>query len=259
MRLYLVIDETRFYHPDFIADLLRKTKDEVVGAALVTKILPKNSLEEYLKKNVTLLKPTEIFKLVCQRYVSAAKEKFSKPKKDGPFYSVRGVFEAFGVDYIEVEYNINQPQYLNHIRQAQPDVIISSNSLIFGKELLSLPKKCIINRHSGLLPAYGGLWPVFQAYRNGEKYTGVSVHTMEKKIDRGIVLAQKPIEISAGLTLADLYKKCFAVSADVILEALEKVRKDDLSPCTSQTNHSYFSFPTKEHWTAFRSRGGRFI
>lgn len=259
MRLYLVLDETRFYHPGFVADLVRKTTDEIIGAAVVTRIPRKNSLEEYLKRNVMLLTPFEIAKLLAQRFFMSLKEKLIRPAKDGPFCSVRAVYEYFGIDYIEVRHDINKPEYLAHIRRACPDVIVSSNSLIFGKELRSIPTRCVLNRHSSLLPSYGGLWPVFQAYRRGERFTGVSVHTMEAKIDRGVVLARRQVEIREGRTLADLYEECFSISADVVLEAIEKVRAGDITSCDELTEPSYFSFPTKAHWAEFRSRGGKFI
>jgi hypothetical protein len=41
--IFFIIDETSFYHPDFLSDFLRKTTDTVVGIALVTKI-PKKTL-----------------------------------------------------------------------------------------------------------------------------------------------------------------------------------------------------------------------
>ena len=60
-------------------------------------------------------------------------------------------------------------------------------------------------------------------------------------------------------TLATLYKKCFEISAEVMLLALEKFSESDLSPGTNKYVSSYYSFPTKEHWLEFRTRGGRFI
>jgi len=139
------------------------------------------------------------------------------------------------------------------------DVIISSNPLYFGKEILSIPSKCCINRHSALLPSYGGLWPVFQAFRSGEKYVGVSVHIMDKKIDAGCVLSYKKIEIGKGDSLADLYEKCFDISAELVCDALDKIRSANYASPEEQFSPSYFSFPTKSHWVQFRKMNGRFI
>lgn len=260
MNLFLIIDETRFYHPDFVADFLKKTKDLVVGAGLVTKIPDKNRIENYLVKNWSYLTISEITKLFYRKRYLALKDLFSERAFDKPFYSVKSVLEFFKIDYFDVEYDINKRFYLDKIIEKKPDVIISSNSLIFKNEILKrIPRICCINRHSALLPSYGGLWPVFQAYRNGEQYTGVTVHTMEAKIDTGTVLAQKQIKIGDTDTVADLYEKCFAISADVIIEALEKIKNNDFSSCEEKTTPSYFSFPTKEHWIEFRAKGGKFI
>lgn len=258
MRLFFVVDETNFYHPEFLADFINATKDEVVGAAVVTKIPKSNSIEYYLIKHWYYLKLFEWTKLVIQK-VFAILLDFKPCSTNGKYYSVRSVFKCNQIDYFEIKDNINQENYLNRIREKNIDVLISSNSLIFGQELLDMPSKCCINRHSALLPSYGGLWPVFQAYRNGEKFTGVSIHTMEKEIDKGVVLSAKAITIEHDSSIADLYKECFKQSSVVLLEALEKVRNGDFQECETNSDESYYSFPTKEHWLEFRERNGRFI
>jgi len=259
MRVYLIIDETRFYHPGFVSEFLKKTTDEVVGGALVTKVPKKNSIENYLRTHWYYLKPSEMAKLAFRKYTMAMKDLLLRRDLNRPFYSVRSVLEFFKIDFIEVRYDMNQKRYIDSIKEKEPDVIVSCNSLIFKEEVIEIPKICCLNRHSALLPSYGGLWPVFQAYRRGEEYTGVSVHVMQRKIDTGNVLAQIKIRIEEGDTIADLYNKCFKISADVVIAALEKVRKGDFTPCSEGYQSSYFSFPVGEHWQEFRKRGGRFI
>ena len=51
MNIFIVADETSFYHPDFLHELLKKNNHNIVGAALVTKLPEKNSLERYLIKH----------------------------------------------------------------------------------------------------------------------------------------------------------------------------------------------------------------
>ena len=82
---------------------------------------------------------------------------------------------------------------------------------------------------------------------------------MEIKIDKGAVLSHQKVKIEKDDTLATLYEKCFEISAEVMLLALEKISESDLSPVTNKYVSSYYSFPTKEHWLEFRTRGGRFI
>lgn len=258
MKIWLVIDETRFHQPNFVAKFLSKTTDEIVGAALVTKIPQKNSLDAYLKKHWYYLKLSEMAKLIFEKYTMAIKDSLLKSDVNKPFYSVRSVLKFFNIDFVEVEYNINKEKYIKRIKEKKPDVLISSNSLIFKEELLGIPKICCLNRHSSLLPSYGGLFPVFQAFINGESFTGVSVHTMEKTIDKGRILSQKEIPIEKNDTINDLYKKCFELSAGALLEALERLKSNDY-PTYPYHLPSYFSFPTKVHWKEFRLRGGKFI
>ncbi|MBN1558534.1 MAG: hypothetical protein JW951_10370 [Lentisphaerae bacterium] len=258
MTLFFIIDETAFYHPDFLARFLERTPDEVVGAARVTQVPAKNNIEAYIVRHGYYLRPGEIARLAFRKMRARLLDRFAPRRQGGAFYSVRAVLEHFGIDYFDVANSINRSVCLDRIRAAQPDVIVSSNSLIFGEALLNMPSICCLNRHSALLPAYGGLWPVFQAWRSGEKTTGVSIHTMEKEIDRGIVLSSRTVPIEPGCTIAALYKRCFELSVDALLEALDRVRNNDWRDRSADVTPSYYSFPTRAHWKEFRARGGRF-
>lgn len=260
MRIFLVINETHFYMPNFIAEFLRQTGDHVAGAALVTRIPAKNDMDSYLKRNFYYLRPLELIKLSLTDLFMTVQDRLWPKGLRRKFYSVRAVFESFGINYFEVQDDINQKKYLDQIKLREPDVIISCNALIFKEEILRLPRICCLNRHSALLPSYRGLWPVFQACRNGEKSTGVSVHTMDRLIDRGIILSQREVPIRPGDTVTSLYDKCYQASVEALLEALNRVRRKDFYPhYTNGAAPSYFSFPTREHWREFRQRGGRFI
>ncbi len=241
-----------------MADLVRRTGHEIGGAALVTRVRASNNIEQYMLRHGCYLRPTEISKLVFKKMLYKARDRFSTPNRNGRFYSVRKVYEWFGIDYFEVHHNINMPAYLQRIKRCRPDVIISSNSLIFGEKLLNLPQYCI-NRHSALLPSYGGLWPVFQAVRSGESCVGVSVHTMEKKIDQGILLSQVKIPVEKGDSIDTLYQKCFNHSAQVVMDALRKIEDGDLSPVINDCPPSYYSFPVRDHWRQLRARNIKFV
>lgn len=257
MRVFLIIDETNFYHPEFAAELINNKEYEYVGAALVTKSI----LMDYMQKNWHFLKFSELARLSLKQIELKAKDKLLSKKKRQAFYSVSSVLDYYGIDYFEVERDIHTEEYLNFIRSKAPDVIISSNSLILRKKLLSIPKICSINRHSSLLPAYGGIWPVFHAYRKGEEFVGVTIHTMESKVDEGIILAQRKIKIEPHDVVDSLYKKCFDVSAEACFEALEKIRSGKYKESHIPPVHtpSYYSFPTKADWMEFRAKNGKFI
>jgi len=248
LRVFLAIEETPLFHTDFVEALLRDTHDEIVGAARIVWTPPKANLERYLIRNWYRLRPIEMMRLGWTALAGMADFR-------GP--TVRSVIDESGIPCFDVTKNINAPEYVERIRDCQPDVILSSQAHIFGETLLNLPKICCLNRHASLLPSYAGLWAPFHAYRCGETKTGVSIHTMAKKIDEGIPLAQRRVSCRDDDTLIGLYAKCFDESADAVLEALDRIRIGDLRACTPNGKTSYFAFPTPQHWREFRARGGR--
>ena len=255
MRVFFVLDETVFFHPQFLEGVIQKTKDEIVGAAVVTAIPKKNNVERDIIKRFYLLHLSEIIKLGLLKIFFLIEDIFCPNK----LRSVKKTLRKHKIPYFKVKYNINKDEYLRQIEALHVDVIVSSNSLYFGKRLLSIPQKACINRHSGLLPNNAGLWPCFQAYRKGEKKAGVSVHTMTPNIDDGIVISKRETPIIPGETLYNLYERCFNLSIDAVLEALDKVRNEDYSAVNETKQRNYYSFPTNEQWKEFRDRGGKYI
>ena len=255
MKVFILIEETVFFHPEFMQDFLQNTVDEVVGAVLVTKAPKKNDIERYMMTHFYYLQPTEILKLGWNKVKFTILDRLDKERP----HTVRRVLEEHHVPYIEVQNNINTPEYLNYIRKTEPDVILSSQPLYFGSELLNIPKLCCLNRHSGLLPKNGGVWPGFQAVRKGESETGVSVHTMASQIDAGVVLSQISVTIHPGESVWDIYEECFAKSAQAVMDALDKVRKGDYTAVENSFTREYYSFPTRTQWKEFRQHGGRYV
>ncbi len=252
MRVFFIVDETCFFHPEFIEGVLTRGQDTFVGAALVTR--SKNSPERYVTQHFYELYPSEIWKLGWKKIGCMLSERFF-----GKTHSVRKVLQTHKLPFFTVRDTINTPVLRARIAAFEPDVIVSSNPLYFGKKLLALPRIACINRHSSLLPNNGGVWPGFQAVRKGESVTGVSVHTMTPVIDEGVVLDVRVTPICEGESLTDIYARCFALSVDAVLGALDKLRAGDLTPVETPWPHNYYSWPTHEQWKEFRAHGGRYI
>lgn len=56
------------------------------------------------------------------------------------------------------------------------------------------------NFHYGLLPEMRGADPVFESLRNNAKETGITVHTIENKIDTGSIILKKILPITSIMT-----------------------------------------------------------
>ncbi|MDC3149547.1 formyltransferase family protein [Alphaproteobacteria bacterium] len=256
MKILIVIDETNFYHPSFFSDLydkLSKNKNQVF-VGLVKKVKKTNSIDKYLLKNILKLNLYEVIFLSLKKIFFKFASFFWKFTKVQ--FSVEGVLKKFKIKYFIIEYDINKKIYLNIIKNYRPDIIISSCSVIFKKPILKCAKIACINRHTSLLPSYGGVYPVFQSIANCENYCGVTVHIMNSEIDDGKILAQKKL-LNEENNLSKIYKNAFNISADLIILAIKNLIKNKF--IHSNFKKSYFSFPNDEDWKKFRTNKGRFI
>ena len=260
MKILIIVDETPFYHPAFVNELITKLKKknfEVYGAR-VTKIESKNSLEKYLISQFYRLHFSEVIKLLIKKsFFTILNLLFPQGLKNN-FFSVKSAFKRNKISFINIEKNINQKKYFDEIKNISPDLIISSNSLFFDSEILLIPKYGCLNRHTSLLPSHGGLWPVMHSIAENDLKTGVSIHEMTPKIDTGKLYAQKEIDISKNKNMSSIYKIAFSLSANLIIEAIDNLINNKVLNITLG-KQSYHTFPTKNDWSNFRRNGGRFI
>lgn len=256
MKILIIIDETVFFHPKFANELITglKRQNHQILFGLVTKINKKNSIYYYFLKNIFKFKILEIFLLGTKFFCLSFFKNFLLFFN---FYSsVKIVLNHRKINFFEIKKNINKNTYIKKIKKYNPDIIVSSCSTIFSNEILKIPKYGCINRHSALLPSFGGILPVFYSIAYKKKYSGVTIHLMNKKIDGGKILAQKKI-LNIDKNLHKIYKECFKVSPDLIFKAIENLlKKKFLKP---KYRKSYFSFPKKNDWIEFRKNHGKFI
>lgn len=261
LRVVAVIDETAFYHPEYLRRLIQESEHaHIVAVARVC--LPRGGpLPSYLLRNARLLGLRELFSLGARQLLIQLRGRFPRALKGEHEASVRSVAERFGIPCRTID-SVRGVEFEAWVRSFDPDVVLSANSLIFPESLLAVPRIATINRHTGLLPSYGGLLPVFRAIQRGEKWVGASVHVMTPEIDGGPVIARKWIPVEPGDSLDRLYELGFTLSVDATDEAFALLRRhgrDVPSLPDEGLAKSYFSFPKPEDWREFRARGGRFV
>jgi methionyl-tRNA formyltransferase len=170
--------------------------------------------------------------------------------------NIASVCQHYGVECAEVA-DVNAPEFLDHLRQAGPDLLISvSCPQIFKKPLIELPPKGILNIHGAILPQYRGVMPSFWMLANQEKQAGVTIYFVNEKIDAGEVCGQRIFNIEPHETLDDFIRRSKATAADLLGEVLEKVErgKPALRPI-NLSEGSYYSWPTAEAYRQFRKAG----
>lgn len=174
--------------------------------------------------------------------------------------SVKHVAKRINADFRVVK-DINDKEYVEHIRALAPDLIISySAPQVVKDELLSIPKYGIINVHGALLPNYRGLLPSFWYLYNDEKLGGATVHKMSTAIDNGDIVEQGSVDISDCKTMVQLMKKTKLLGGELMVKAIQGYTDGTVTTRPNNTEEgSYFTWPTVEQAREFRKKGKRLV
>ncbi|MFH1202698.1 MAG: formyltransferase family protein [Candidatus Omnitrophota bacterium] len=117
---------------------------------------------------------------------------------------------------------LNDQKIIKKIKEAHPDIIFCIGSTrIIPPEIIKIPKLGCLNIHPGPLPKYRGRYSTAYSIFNGETYTGVTLHWIEKGIDSGPIIMQRTIRISSEDTARCLYEKFTAEGHKLFVKFLK--------------------------------------
>ncbi len=112
----------------------------------------------------------------------------------------------WGVTHRTKVYVGNINRYTTELKALELDFIFSIQSRrLLRSEVLAIPRRGCINLHFGLLPRYGGCYPVAWAILNGESHAGATLHYMTERFDEGDVIAQQSVPLRPHTTARDLF------------------------------------------------------
>lgn len=144
---------------------------------------------------------------------------------------------------------------------SRQDLIVSvAAPRIFKASLLAAPRLGCINIHTGPLPKYQGMMPVFWQLRDGKTDIGMSIHRMEKGIDTGEILLQEYCDVSGYRSLDEIMQQTKLEGARLMVKLLcsfEKYSANALENDASQA--TYFTFPTRKDTKSLKQLGYRLI
>ena len=128
------------------------------------------------------------------------------------------------IKYLSINYNqknIEKKILLilkkNNIRM----ICLAGFMKILSKNFISKFKGKILNIHPSLLPKYKGLNVHERVLKNKEKYTGVTVHLVNSKLDSGKIIAQKRIMVLKKDNKKSLEKKVLKIEHKIYPEAIK--------------------------------------
>ncbi len=132
---------------------------------------------------------------------------------------------AWGMAHRTKVYVGNINRYVDEIKGLAPDFIFSIQyRRLLKAEILAIPRRGCVNLHFGLLPRYGGCYPVAWAILNGESQAGATLHYMTERFDEGDVIAQCSVPVRPHMTARDLFDELSGAGASLFQEQYPGLR-----------------------------------
>jgi methionyl-tRNA formyltransferase len=253
MRIIIITQNEPFYLASNLHYLLKSipSHSKIVGCVL-SDASPFGKKENFLQK-VKKTYDTFGIRFFLHYTMKFLKSQLNKNRK------LDHILEKFNVPIIKLDKSINHKESVSHIKNYQPDLLISIlGNQIFKEQIFNLAPKGCLNLHTALLPKYRGLMPTFWVLKNDENHTGVSVFYVDKGIDSGPILVQEKVKIG-DRTQEELIEYTKKIGMDCILRAIELIHDDSIELIENDTREmTYYTFPTKKDVKIFKEKGKLF-
>jgi len=154
---------------------------------------------------------------------------------------VKAAATAEGLDVLQPE-KPTDAAFLQRLRDLAPDVgVVVGYGHILRKELLTLPRRGMVNVHPSLLPALRGAAPIEWTILQGITNTGVTIMQLDEGMDSGPILHQLPHRVAPGTTAGELGEHLAEMGAQALIEALALWEQDGLKLVPQNATHATYA------------------
>lgn len=130
------------------------------------------------------------------------------------------------------------------LKNFNPDVlIIVSYGIILKKKMIEIFPLGGINVHASLLPRWRGASPIQQSIISGDKKTGISIISINDKMDEGNIFCQEEQKINNNETTLSLTKKLENIGCKLLISTLKKIKKKE--HVLTKQNHLFATYCKK--------------
>jgi len=153
---------------------------------------------------------------------------------NNPRASVLKVFQKLSIKTVLFnKKELYESAFLEAIMSTNPDLIVLAGFLLkIPEKMVSAFENRIINIHPSLLPKYGGkgmygLNIHKEVLLNKEKFSGLTIHYVNKEYDKGAVIFQKKIKINEEETPESLSSKVLKLEHENYSLIIEKILSNE--------------------------------
>jgi methionyl-tRNA formyltransferase len=143
---------------------------------------------------------------------------------------VKVAAQEYGMTILQPE-SLRDPDFRARLADLHPEVtVLVAYGEYVAPALLDMPKRGSINLHPSLLPRWRGSTPIQSAILAGDEVTGVSIIRMDRGLDTGPILAQRPTHIGPEETYPELAARLAQLGADLLVETLPLWLRGEIEP-----------------------------
>ncbi len=140
---------------------------------------------------------------------------------NGLKHASKSRIKNYGIQYTHK--SIFENRSLRILKKNNVDMLCLAGFMkILSESFIKKFSKPILNIHPSLLPKYKGLNTHERAIKNKDKYAGVSIHKVTKKLDSGKIILQKKVKILKSDNASSLEKKVIKVEHNIYAKAIVK-------------------------------------
>lgn len=126
-----------------------------------------------------------------------------------------------------IDQTIYENEMLEVLKKYDIELILLAGYMkIVGTVLLDSYEGRIINIHPSLLPSFKGAHAIDDAFNYGVKYSGVTIHYIDSKMDEGTIIDQQVVEITSEDTIDSFEAKIHKAEYELFHKVVKKVIKE---------------------------------
>lgn len=173
-------------------------------------------------------------------------------RTDGEFLSFNQIAQKLNCEIKNYE-KINTEESVQKIREFAPDLIISIRyGQILRQEIINIPRRGVVNLHSGILPNYRGVLATFWTILNGDDEIGTTLHYIEDAgIDTGKIIKISRQKLNKKISLFENINSLYDQGCQAIIDFINGDIKETHEVKAHETSN-YYSFPSDEDVANFK-------
>ena len=141
--------------------------------------------------------------------------------------------------------SVNGNECRRALKEINPKAIFVVSTRMISRLTLGCLDVPFINYHSGINPAYRGMYGGYFALANGEPENfGATVHLIDEGVDTGDILYQSQVEVDPRDTFHTYLWRIAAGSREIVIQAMEDALAGELKPHSVDMPSKQYFAPT---------------